>query len=38
LSTSSRPAGQGLAPQIEAAARELVLKRPVDPLGAPFPQ
>ena len=33
-----RPAGQGLAPQIEATARELVLKRPVDPLGAPFPQ
>ena len=33
-----RPARQGLAPQIEATARELVLKRPVDPLGAPFPQ
>ena len=33
-----RPAGQGLAPQIEAPPRELVLKRPVDRLGAPLPE
>ena len=30
--------GQGLAPHVQAAARELVLKRPVDRLGAPLPQ
>ena len=32
-----RPAGQGLAPHIEAPPRQLVLKRPVDRLGAALP-